>query len=290
MKIVIKVLFIISLTLGNFVYAGTCGYTGGVSYIKTPYGYNKTGEENGVCLFEKGDITVHVADVQSGVKMDFIYDPNYIWGKLNNGNWAKLYTKKSIENLFSYAKKKNSRVITVTNAQFYGYKKGRFFMSFPVKDGRKYISLGPDMRIPSEKGEWDYRILNFNNKKISILPYYKFALDIYGGKSIVGYRYNYRGNDVACRSRIGRTYAAIQERTREKQGPIQNYSPSLLIFNAKHKTCNEMQKIITKWGVKMKDVVMFDGSGSSQFKSKIKNRIKKGDNRYLPMGLMLIGN
>lgn len=139
-----------------------------------------------------------------------------------------------------------NNIHAVVNWQFFDQNKNPTFLSFPVKSNWKIINSHIDNDIPKRTfvidSNWNAKILEWYKKEFLENQNYK---DL-----IVGFT-----PDVIARkeSKIWRTYIWI------------NNSKNVVFFVAKNKTQEEMNKIISDYGIKKENIIMMDWWPSSQF-------------------------
>lgn len=139
-----------------------------------------------------------------------------------------------------------NNTLAVINWQFFDQTKTPTFLSFPLKSWWKVINSHIDNEIPKRTfiidWDWNAKILEWYKKEYLENPNYK--------ELIVWFT-----PDVEARKddKIWRTYIWI------------NNSKNVVFFVAKDKTQEEMNKIISDYGIKKENIIMMDWWPSSQF-------------------------
>ena len=225
-----------------------------------PNGYTLKESSNGAKIYSNGNISVVIADMDRN-RVDL--------GILNYAYRGKFY-KDSISNWWkNYA---SYSTFAMINGQFFNTTINPTTLSFPLKDNGHVVTSYVD----DNSQKRTLIIDKYNNAKI-LRGYTSYYLYNDAPDVIVGLNPSVSKSSWAP---IGRNYiGGIPKGTCNPR-----YSSCdmkyLMFFIAKRKTQYYMLKEVEKWGVSKYAVVMMDGSGSSQLKSRTSSMY--GDGRYLP--------
>ena len=83
-------------------------------------------------------------------------------------------------------------------------------------------------------------------------------------KLIVGLRPDYNGPEVRANSSIGRTYVGV--RNTNYTSPSSFQKEIILFAVSDSSTTGQMINLLNDWNVSKENMIMFDGSASSQYK------------------------
>ncbi|RAL55091.1 hypothetical protein BLD25_04935 [Candidatus Gracilibacteria bacterium GN02-872] len=234
--------------------------------IHSPNGYVKDFEKNNVCAFRKVNsrTRVFVANLKSGARVNFSVEKvGNSKERLKNGKYDFFYKRKYINDFMGGNK-------VVINGQFFSMdNSAKAFLSFPIKYyGNNVISEGPDMRLNGGgRTEWDFRTLifyeNYRFSMANVKPYKVSDINL-RKKLIVGLRPDYNGPEVRANSSIGRTYVGV--RNTNYTSPSSFQKEIILFAVSDSATTGQMINLLNDWNVSKENMIMFDGSASSQYK------------------------
>lgn len=245
--------------------------------------YVKELSDKGVCVFKhkRDNHLIFIADLKSGVKVDFKELSSKGTFKDSKGYIHNLYTRGYIDSFFD-----NSTIVAI-NGSFFDQGKTFTDISFPVKkvgtSPSSVISYGSDFMRDGET-DYDYRTLEIltTNNLANVHKYNNNDIKSYS-KNIVGFRYDFPGRDQNPSVLKRRTFGGVRSIDTTKL----NGNNEFLIFAvSESKTAWDMASIMNSWGVSNQSIVMFDGGASTQAKYKTGN-IKKGieGKRSIPIAI-----
>lgn len=115
--------------------------------------------------------------------------------------------------------------------------------------------------------EWDFRTLifyeNYRFSMANVKPYKVSDINL-RKKLIVGLRPDYNGPEVRANSSIGRTYVGV--RNTNYTSPSSFQKEIILFAVSDSATTGQMINLLNDWNVSKENMIMFDGSASSQYK------------------------
>lgn len=274
-----------SMTFGKIVIAtilamisSVCLAFGTGNMPSVPAGWTLKEAGINVRVYQKGTEQVYaqVVDIKGGGKIRFIQTVSS-----NVGN--KTFTRQTLDQWWSsYSGSK----VTMINGQFFDNAVTPTPFSFGVRANGSLLTYGSDTSVVPKK-----QVEFYDNTGVLVTSWNNARLN--GGSSaqniIVGLDPSF---DKQSGWSIGRTYVC------SKVNPVGPTSPSqwFVIVSAQGSTQPGILANINSWGCDAGSVVMFDGSGSTQFKTAAGIRMNGygapfwTENRPIPQTLAISNN
>ena len=274
-----------------------CGNGGKYSELIVPEEYTEKYADKGICVFQKDNYTVFLADLKAGVEIDFLIgrklSNTYSMGADGDHFNNMLLEKKPITYFYNRHNYIKSRV--VINAAFFGEEYDPYtkklrgtFLSFPTQTvGYSPISSGVDMRLDADMKvdagpdkTSDFRTIIFDRDNTVYIKQFNRSDRRDSRKLIVSLRgdYNKTHRGLSLNSRVGRTFAGV--RTGDTS-PFNGKYTFFVMVVSPNAYPGDMRAVLSRWFVEPSNMVMFVGGGSSQFM--YPNGSLRGDSRPLPM-------
>lgn len=269
---------VLTLGISQSAWAVKCGVGSNFTEMIPAPGYTQVLAENGICIYKNGNETVFLADIKAGASVEMLTSKHLYERYLPNQKKDVIYEKQTIDSFFKNADAKKLKA--VVNSQFFGnYDSGAYLSLTTKKVGATVLSKGPDMRIGSLDNTLDFRTIEFlPNKRVKVRQYSQSDFNS-SNQLIVGFEPYYSKPERGFRvsDHIGRTFAGVRN---GETTPLNGEHEFFIVVVSKSASTEKMRDILSKWMVNSNHMVMFDGSGSSQYK--YKGETFRGDGRYIP--------
>lgn len=257
----------LTLLFSQSAWAAKCGIGNNFTEMIPAPGYKQVLAEDGICIYKNGYETVFLADIKAGAFIDFIPSKRLYERYLNNQKKEVIYQRASIDSFFKNADAKKLKA--VVNSQFFGdYSTNKVYLSLTTKKvGGTIFSKGPDMRLGSLDKTSDFRTIEFlPNKRVKVRQYSLSDVNS-NNQLIVGFEpyYSKKERNFRVNDYIGRTFAGVRN---GDTTPLNGEYEFFIVVVSERASTEKMRNILYDWKVNQNHMVMFDGSGSSQYKYK----------------------